>query len=354
MKTAINYKAISRLPADQRVKQLAGAIDFELKKPSLCLEMAQSAVIASGAADVKSMRAANDSSLTHERIKSFLSMKYGTPSDTPELVDVANQMEQFFHTNMPEMDMAYAMLFDLIDLRGSTHDHFDILDTNAGITFNQKEPGETIKIRKAISESKTTVNYLSFADGLGLLDDWLKFNQFWKIDDAIGEFRAMHFEKMAATHYGLFTALSGVDQAFATDDVTTANNAMGAILRAVRTKGYGVSQNSTFHALCAPEHVGRIEKMLTAQRGSAIVDQGTVSQPLTVRIGSVIASTHIPAASTGYYLVLPGKKIKRGVWKDLEVERARNIYTKAEDITAESQYNAAIGDSDQVKKCLFA
>lgn len=350
MKTAIKYDRLASLSDEQRLKVLAGAIDFELKKPQLALEMAKSQVLAN---NVKGMKAAND--VGFDRIKSFFATKYATSSDNPELTDLANEFEQFFHSNMPEFDMGFELLFDMVDLRNSTHDHFDILDTSAGLTWTQHKPGEITKIRRAISESKTTVNHLEFRDGLGLLDTWLKFNQFWTIDEAIAEFRATYYDKMASHHYGLLTALgSGVNVAFSTDDVTTANNAAAAILRAMRNKGVGASQASGFYAVCEPEQVGRLEKMLTAQRGSAIVDQGTVGQPLAYRIQGIIGTTHIPASHGSWYLVLPGRKLKRGVWQDMTVESTRNAYAKAEDLVGVGMFNAAIGDSDQVRRVAFS
>lgn len=351
MKTSIKWKEVARLNDADKVKTLASAIAFEFAKPQLCVEMAEKAAIAANGNVVGFAR--NDPAF--DRFKSFVSSKYATPSDNPQLVDVANQLETFFHTNMPEMDMAWSLLFDLIDLRSSTHDHFDILDTNAGISFNQTRPGEEVKIRRNITENKTTVSYLAFADGLGLLDDWLRFNQFWNIDEAIAEFRAKYYDKMAATHYGLLTALStGVNEAFALDDVQTANNAAAAILRNVYSKGYGVGSNARFYAVCAVEKVGRLQKMLTAQLGSAIVSQGAVSQPLTVGIDAIIGTTHIPASDTGWYLVLPRRKIKRAVWQDLTVESNRNIYVSATDLVGQGKYNAAIGDSAQIRRCLYA
>lgn len=348
MKTGIKWGNLKKLPDDQRLKVLVGAISWELSKPMLALECAQRAALAR---PLGLPAAAPE----FARIKSFLGMKYATASDTPELTDLANQMEQFFHTNMPELDLAFTLLFDLIDLRASTHDHFDILDTNAGLTFTQRLPGQKTEIRRNISEAKTTVSYLEFSDGLGLLDTWLQFNQFWNIDEAVAEFTTKYYDKMAELHYALFTAIgSGIDIAFDTDDVKTANKAAASIMRATRSKGYGSGTNAVFYALCAPEHVGRLERMLTAQRGSAIVDFGTMKEPLSVRIQGVIGTTYVPAASTGWYLVLPGRKLKRGVWKDLMVESARNIYVSAEDLVGTGQYNAAVGDTDQVRRVLFS
>ena len=350
MRTSLKFNALKGMTREQQLAALQKAITVELQKPLFAIELA-------GPQIFKGFVAANDAKReapTFERIKSFLATKYATTSNNPILNDVANEFEQFFHTNMPELDMGYAALFDLVDLRGSTHDHFDIIDTNAGLAWRQRKPGEPTEIRRAITESKTTVSYLEFSDGLGLLDAWLDFQQFWSIDEAIAEFRAKYYDKMASTHYGLFTALgAGIDTAFATDDPTTFNTAAADIIRKTKDKGYS-SSNPEFYIVCAPEKVGRIQRMLTAQVGSPIVAQGTVSQPIGYRVKGIIASTQVTAADTGYYLVLPNRKLKRGVWKDLTVESGRNIATSATDLVGVGRFNAAVGDSDQVRRVKYA
>ena len=351
MYTSINFKKLKGLSQAVQLKALASAIAYEMAKPQLALELAKNAVMAQR----QNVRGFEGKAPSHERIKQFLAMKYTTSSDTPELSAVANEFEQFFHTNMPEMDLAFVELFGLVDLRDSTHDHFDIIDTNAGLSWSQREPGGKTRIRRNITEAKATVSVLEFSDGLGLLDRWLQFQQFWNIDEAINEFRAKYFEKMASLHYGLFTALgSTVDQAFDTDDVTTANAGAAAIIRNTKSSGYAVGDNPTFKAVCAPEKVGRLEKMLTAQRGSNIVDQGTVSEPLAHRIDGIIGTTEVSSSDTGWYLILPGRKIKRGLWKDLTVESTRNTYVSAEDLVGVGQFNAAIGDSNQVRRIKYS
>jgi len=359
MQTSIKFDRLKGLTTEQQMRALAGAASFEFAKPSMMLDMGKSAV---AARELRLLGQDERKAPDADRIKSWLKvhgakygLKYATPDANDILTDVANEMEEFFHTNMQEMDTAFTLLFDLVDLRGSTHDHFDIIDTNAGITFTQRQPGAKIEVRKAISESKTTVNYLSFSDGLGILDEWLQFNMFWNVDEALAEFRAQWWDKMASYHYGLLTALSSsIDESFSTDDPTTFNNAAGTILRAVRSKGYAAGQNAGFYIVCALEKVGRVMAMLSATQGSQMVSFGTVAQPIAYSVRGVIGTTHVTADDTGYYLVLPGRKMKRGVWKDLQVESGRNIYIKAEDMTGDGQYNAAIGDSDQVRRVKYS
>lgn len=369
MKTAIKFDKLAACADPQaKLKMLVGAAAFEMQKAALGMDVIES--IPGALTLQKGFNAlgpaANVPAISNDMLKNFLrrklgaqlkaaGMKYATPSDNPILEDLSQVFAQFFHSNMPELDMGWSVLFDMVDLRGSTHDHFDVDDTNAGLLWSQRQPGAATKIRKIISESKTTVPYLEFSDGLGILDAWLDYNQFWRVDEAIAEFRSTYYDKMASLHYGLFTALSSaVDQAFSADDATTFNAAAGAILRNVRGKGYAVSQNSKFYIVCNPENVGRLMRMAAAVQGSQLVAFGTQKEPIAYTIAGIISTTYVTAADTGYYLVLPGRKNKRGVWKDMTTEMSRNIYTSASDIVGVGRFNAVIGDSDQVKRVKYA
>ncbi len=356
MRSVANYKALAKVEGGEvpMLKALVGAINFDLSAPDLCIEMMGPRIAQIG----KSVRvfAANDPRMPLvDQIKGFLARKWTVPSDTPILSDVAGRMESFFHTNMPEVDLGWMNLFDLVDLRASQHDTFDITDTNAGIVWEQQKPGAKIKPRREISEASTSVKYLTYSTGLGLLDDWLRFQKFWKVEEAILEFRATAWDKKAELHYGLFTALgAGINQAFDTNDTTTFNNAASAILRNVRSKGYAAGQSARFWIVCPPERLGRVQLMLEATQGSGIIQFQAGMQPIAYSVAGVIATTHVPAASTGYYLVLPGRKIKRGEWLDLQTKSVRDEYTRAEDLLGTMQFNAAVGDSDQVRRVLFA
>jgi hypothetical protein len=199
------------------------------------------------------------------------------------------------------------------------------------------------------------VPFLTFGAGEGILDDWLQFQQFWKVDEFINEFRAKHFDQMANLHYSLFTSLgAGINTAFTVDDATTFNAGASTLFRNLRTMGYGVGQNTGLYILCAPEKVGRVLAMLEAQRGSNYLAFGTQKQPIAFTVQGVISSTFIPANDTGYYLVYPGKKIKRGLWKDLSIEQIRNPAMRSNDMYASAQYNAAIGDTSQVRRVLYS
>lgn len=359
MKTSIQFDKIKGMPLEQARVALKKSIDLELKMPVIAMDMFQRNPRSLWAA----MKAANAGDFgqipTEERRKQVLAQRYGlkyaTASSNPILTALDAQFAAFFHSNMPDVDTGWMQIFDLVDLRNSTHDHFDIDDTNAGITYTQVKSGNQIKKFTNISESKLSVPYLTFGAGLGLLDDWITKQQFWKIDTAVDEFRANHFDQMAQVHYGLFTAIgTGINQNFSVDDPTTFNAAAAVLIRNLRTMGYGVGQNVNFKIMAAPEKAGRLQKMLTSVQGSNLVAFGTVKEPIAYTVDAVISSAWIPAADLGYYLTVPGKKIKRGIWQDLQIEQQRDAAARATDWYASAQYNGAIGDTNQVVRVKYA
>lgn len=356
MRTFSKFEKLGTI-ADQgeQLKALEQAINTDFNLPALFGELGGSPRIAT--VDGIKVIGGKDGNLvvpSVERVKAHLSTKWAVPGDNPNLVDASNRVVEFFHTNMPDMDLGYQQVFDLVDMRSSNQDSFDILDANQGITFGQVKPGAEVKIRRGVTDSKMSVSVCTFADGVGILDDWLRFQKWWAVSDTVAEFNAKAWDKRASWHYDLFTALSsGVDVAFDTDDTKTLNKAAAKILRAVKAKGYGAGSNAGFVILCAPEDVGRITKMLTATAGSLIVAYQANVQPITVRVQAVIATANLPSNIGGYYLVLPGRKLKSGNWKDLTIESARNIYVSANDYVGKFQANAAIGDTDQVARVKF-
>lgn len=357
MRTVSNYKALLAAPhADQQaqLKALAQAINFDLALPALACDILGPRVAELGKS-VHTLDRAEPVRIDTARVKAALAQKWAVPGDNPVLTSTANRVESFFHSNMPELDLGWQRLFTLVDLRGSTQPAFNVTDTNAGITYERILPGGAVKPRREISEATTPVPYLTYGAGLGILDDWLRFQQFWNVEQAVAEFRAKAWDKLAEVHYGLLTAQStSIDQAFTTDDTTTFNAAAASILRAVRSKGYAAGQNAQFEIVCAPEHLGRILRMLEATRGSGIVAANATTQPLAYSVAGVTATAHVAANDTGYYLVLPGRKLQRGNWMDLQIESQRDIYARAQDWVGTQQFNAIVGDTAQLRRVKYA
>ncbi len=348
-----NFGQLSTLSGDAQMKALAQAVNMELGLVNdyIAVQGGKSA----GVGVLLPSGKQRESNVTVDSVKAYLGRKYVTPSDTPELAAGAARVQSYFHTNMPEIDLGWTNLFTYIDMRNSVQSSFDILDTSAGVSFEQKAPGEEVKIRRGISEAKTTVPYVTYADGIGILDDWLRFQNYWSIEQAVTEFRAKAWDKQAEIHYGLLTAQStAIDVAFDTDDTKTFNKAAGALFRAVRSSGYAVGQNAGLWIVTSPEQVGRVLKMLEATKGSLVVGYNANAQPIAYNVAGIISTTYVSAADTGYYLVLPGRKMQRANWMDLSIESNRDIYKRAQDWVGTMQFNAAIGDTAQVRRVKFA
>lgn len=291
----------------------------------------------------------------HALIKAFLAQKYTVAADTPYLSGQTARFEQWFHTNMPMMDMGWMVLFDEVPLAGTPHSGFDIYNTNAGITFTEIKVGGEVKVKRNITESKTSCEMVEYGAGFGILDIWLEDQKWWEVQRVVDEIQSQYWNNMATIHYGLFTAQgAGIDISFDTDDTVTFNNACADILRDLETSGLGISENPGFYILCNPEKKGRIQKMLMSQQGSQIVEFNAAKQPLTYSVTGVISSTKVPANSTGYYLILAGYKNKRAVKRPLSIESARDIYKRASDLVATTRFNAIVGDTNQVRRVKYA
>lgn len=357
MTSIARFAALGSLPSqsEQQRKALVEAIDLEFALPGMYLELYNGKASNDGTATMLGGRKAPGHSV--DGIKAALHRKYATPSDTPQSADVAARIDQYFHTGMQEIDLGWTNLFRLVDMRGGNQDAFDINTGEFGIAFKQRAPGEKTEIWRTPKETNVSVPYVTYSAGAGVLDDWLRYNKWWSIEEVVTEFRAKAWMSQAEQHYGLLTSLStAIDFAHIVGDelgTETLNSAAALIYRAQLEKGTGVSANTPLWIVTSPEKRGYILRMLEATQGSLIVGYSN-GIPLSVTVAGVIATTYVNAADTGYYLVLPERKMARGVWKDLSIEKNRDIYKRAEDMVGTMQHNAIIGDTSQIRRVKFA
>lgn len=365
----LNYANLQAKSVDARRASIAKQVAFALSAPALLIKEFQAELLA------KSLgKSANEPSA--ERFKSAIesrfldaetlagkgaaagtavAQKYATASSNPILTTATGLLTQWFHQIL-DFDLGYEALYDLVDMRGTNQSAFKVNTTASGVTWSQRGPsGARIEIKRDFAETQSSISYLEFVAGVGIEDRFIQFNEFYTIEDLVNEFIAAGFAKRASIHYGLMTAQSsGIDVTFATDDTTTFNSAAAKILRDCRNKGYALGDNAQFDIVVNPEKVGRILAMLDAKRGSPIVAFGTQDQPIAYNVRNVITTTEVPAADTGYYLVLPGRRMKRGVWMDPTLESARDITASATDWVGREQYNAVIGDTSQLRRVKYA
>lgn len=242
-------------------------------------------------------------------------------------------------------DRGYELIFKEIDMRASSSDSFDIIGVSGGATFYQLKPGGEVKLTKIGAAAKTVVSYLRYAGGLNILDDWIRFNKFYLIDELFEDTIRNWWTQRATLFYGLLAALgAGINQAFDTDDITTINNACAQMQIDLEAAGYPVDETAQFVITCNPLLRARILKALK----TTIETQG-VNKQVEFNISAVVNTTKI--ANTSYYVSLPGFKNQRGEWEDLVARPAQrdelhlgsvNVWTGA--------YNAIIGESKQHRR----
>ena len=247
-------------------------------------------------------------------------------------------------------DRGYEALFREVDLRQSASKTFEIADITGGITFMQHQPGEEAELSELPTASKATVSMLRFTGGFPILDDWLRFNELYKIDELTSDTVKRWYDQKADLFYALMELLSSsINQAFATDDVTTINNACSQIITDLQAAGAGISAGSRFYITCHPNLLARIYKALAA----VFTNPNTNNNQIVYMIAGVIPTAKI--AATHYYVSLPGYKSVRGEWEDLNTrEPQRNELKLGADHVWTGAYNAAIASLLQHRRCALS
>lgn len=285
-----------------------------------------------------------------QKVLGIMSQKGMTgPSDAPDIMNRNQPVTAgIFYTALvdPLLDFGFEDLFDFVDMRGAGQTTFDILDVTNSITFAEKITGERMKTY-GVTAAKSTVTKMVVAAAIGILDDWINYAQFWNLNQAATEARSKYYDKQATDHYAVLAAISSnQNQSFVADDITTINNACAKILSDCAGKGYMLTGNESFELRAHIDLKQRIEKAFAltfnSPRTEATANQlvHTLNRKYTTKL-----------ANTSYYVGLPGRKAKRGIWSDLTAETDRDILLMGTDVAYSGEYNMAIGEEDQFRRC---
>jgi len=248
------------------------------------------------------------------------------------------------------LDFAYMALFKDVNLRASKSRFHEVVDITAGITFTELVDGEKAKVGK-ISSSSNTIQALKYGAALGILDRWIRYNEFFRIEEALQAAVKKYGYKQADMHYALIAALgAGIDEAFDTTVEKTIDNACASILEAVGDK-YGLSDKTSFTILANRRNASIIRKALAASFDKPNANNGQIESNIGQFV--ITSNTSIPA-SAGAYVVLPEHSLESPTWRDLTSEEARNAARRGTDIHWSGEFNAAIGDSAQVRRIALA
>ena len=288
--------------------------------------------------------------------RSALIQAFGTSQDFPtSVLEVLDRYHQTLY-----FDTGYEQIFDMMDMRGSNRNGFDILDIESGLTFAKVPEGMKAKLFK-MSGAKATVTLDMYGGGLSwsrrLFDD----KEYWTIEDNAIEFRNKAYESKAQDFYDLIDAIpvtydlgwQAVTGAVPTTnenyipirDINTINKACENILIRLMDLGMGVTPASEFILLVPIQLIGRIRRAL-----------GMVQQPFagsTTQLNYNVRPiyTMMLTSATEYYVIFPKKKIKGANRMDLTIMSDFDIESYADIAVGWQRYGGAIGETKQLSRC---
>lgn len=267
----------------------------------------------------------------------------------PNLIISASPLVDTYDDAVKNIDSGWMSVFREIDMTQSPNQAFRVRNiTGTGITFYQRLDGEPPKLSKLPDASDTLVSYLQFTGGVTVPDNWLRFNETWRIPEIMSDAERSFNQSKSAFHYALITALgAGINESFDTDDATTWNNACAGIIEDLRTAGYNVGPNPNFVLLYNHQLSNRVMKAFI-QSWLAPNDNISTGQ-ITYNLTPVRSTT---IASTSIYVILPGLQSRTATWEALNLTQKDEF--KASDYIWNAMYNAAIGETAQYKRCALS
>lgn len=288
--------------------------------------------------------------------RSALIQAFGTSDDFPssvlEVLDKYHQTAYF--------DTGYEEVFDMMDLRNSNRNGFNIMDVESGLTFAKVPEGMKAKLYK-MSGEKTSVTLDMYGAGLGwsrrLFDD----REYWTIEDNAVQFRNEAYSSKAQDFYDLIDAVAAtydldwqaVEGAIPNTnenwvplrDIGTINQACENILIRLKDLGMGITPTSEFIILAPIQLKSRITRAL-----------GMVQQPFagsTTQLYYNVRPVYslMLSSSTEYYVILPKNKIKGANRMDLTILSDFDIESYADIAVGWQRYGGAIGETKQIVRC---
>lgn len=361
MRHGFNFDQLSALSLEEKRTQVFTAIKGALAMLPIALDVmgqqtalkmaANDPRLIAGGGDMPSEDAFKNFLVSDRAAKHFGGQKWAVASDSPGVVQTASRAIQFVRDNIGELDLGYTPLFKFIDMRNATTDTVDVARSTNAVVFEETPRGGQIKVNRKLASDVTSLKMLTYTGGVAILDDWLRFNKWYQVEQAVEDMQLGYAREQAELHFGLITAVgAGSNVAFDTDLATTFNKAVAGMVRKLDAKGYVLGSNPQVDIVVSPEHVGAVMAMLEARKGSPIVAFGTQKQPIAFGVRNVIVTTKIGAAENSFYVVVPERKLVRAVWADLTIEASRKADYRANDWYGHGQFNSLLGDQDQVAR----
>lgn len=338
------FEAAGGLHSPENVKNLMGALQAFVRQPVTYRDAFKAA-----------SRAFANTGDSKAAMQAF-----ATSGDFP--ASILEVLEKFQLTTY--FDTGYEDIFNIIDMRESNRNGFDLLDVEDGLTFNLVPEGAKAKIYKFWG-AKATVTFDMYGGGLGwsrrLFDD----REYWTLENSAIAFRNKAYSSKAQDFYDLIEAVAAThDLAWqavtpaavpntdkdynAIRDINTINKACENILTHVAGSGYGATPNSEFIILSPIQLKTRLPRAL------GIVQQPFAGSDRFAAYNTRIVWTMMLVATDHYYVILPKNKLVGGNRMDLTIFNEFDPLSYSDIAVGWQRYGGAIGDITQIVRCSIA
>lgn len=272
-------------------------------------------------------------------------------------------------------DEGWRLFFDMTgrDPDMFNKEGFKIKDVGNGLTFKKVLEGETAEVYK-FSGAEATVLYDLYGGAIEWSRKWADDEDWMSISEAIRQARNAYMRDRAQAFYDLLSASradsdvswagsSGQSQAIR--DANTINTAASAIIVEVDSKGLNVNSNTPF-VLTAPIQLK--DRIMAAMRnlqawtiggavGTSAGGQGSgqVEYNITPSFTTMLKNQAVSAADTTHYIIaVPGRQIKGGIRKQLELDTENNLLAYATVLAGWGRFGGGIGETGQLRRCSIA
>lgn len=243
-------------------------------------------------------------------------------------------------------DRGYELLFQEKDMRNATSRTLEILDIVGGMTFYQQETGGEPKLSQLGNTDKSSLTMMRFTGGINILDDFLRFNEHYKIQEIFEDAMISWFDNKATIFYGLLDALSAaIDVGWDIDLSSTINKACVDLIEANKTKK-ALKGKKQFVITCPESARFKMAKALAASFKNA---NDNVNE-IVYSIAAIVPTTYLADNTKAYVSLARGKNIK-AEWDDFHAEETqRDALHRGDTHVWTGAFAAGIFDANQHRR----
>lgn len=270
-------------------------------------------------------------------------LKYTRPGHISGLPE-RDEMDLRFYG--PGDDTTIFQLFRYIDKRQSKNPTHKFASISAsGIVFEQKRDGQEVRLRRVSAGSPTSLESTTWEGALGLDDEAKRFDDYGVFEQNIQTVPAIYRDKQATVLATLLTALgAGVNEAWATDLITTINNGCASILENAGTE-LGLPDNPEFTLVYNPRRASMVRQALISDL--TLANDNSSKNQLEFNIRPV-KTRKIDTANM--YLTIPGYDMVLAEWDPLFAEYGRDHNRGMDAHIYRGRWNAGIGNTNQIRR----